>query len=238
MDFKALKYKKEFAHSYAFGFFPVFELVKHRPEAVLEVYLSSKSEGFEASSKLAALCKEKRIRFSSNDKALARISPKENCFAAGVFKKFKAPLNKNEAHVVLVNPENAGNLGTIIRTMLGFAVSDIALIKPAVDIFDPACVRSSMGGVFQSGAEYYDSFDAYRKENPKRNLYLFMTSGKNSAREMEFKKPFSLVFGSESAGLPEEFKKYGESVVIPQSGKIDSLNIAVAAGIGLYEATR
>lgn len=48
-------------------------------------------------------------------------------------------------HVVLVNPSNAGNLGTIIRSCIGFGVEDIAIILPAVDLFDPKTIRASMG---------------------------------------------------------------------------------------------
>ena len=238
MELKVQKYKKDFSYSYALGFFPVFELIKHKPETVLEVYLSSRAEGLEAGNKLAKLCMEKRIRFSSNDKVITRISPKDNCFAAGVFKKFTGNLNVSANQLVLVKPENAGNLGTIIRTALGFDVSNIAIIKPGVDIFDPNCIRSSMGGVFEANIAYFESFEEYRKVHHKRFNYLFMTTGEKPARETEFRKPFSLFFGSESSGLPEEYKKIGDGVVIPQSGKIDSLNIAVAAGIGMYEATK
>ncbi|MEI7905690.1 MAG: RNA methyltransferase [Candidatus Firestonebacteria bacterium] len=238
MELKVQKYKKDFSYSYALGFFPVFELIKHRPETVLEVYLSSRAAGLEAGNKLAKLCSDKRIRFSSNDKVITRISPRNNCFAAGIFKKFKCELNKSANHLVLVSPENAGNLGTIIRTALGFGVSDIAVTKPGVDMFEPSCIRSSMGGVFQANIAYLETFEDYHKQFPKRYNYLFMTSGEEQARAVEYKKPFSLFFGSESSGLPEEYKKYGDSVLIPQTGKIDSLNIAVAAGIALYEASK
>ena len=47
-------------------------------------------------------------------------------------------------------------------------------------------------------------------------------------------KPFSLVFGNEQSGLPAVFQTYGQSVFIPQSDKIDSLNLSVAVSIGAY----
>ena len=236
MEFRAGKYSKEFEYSYASGFFPVFELLKHRPECVLKVVFSSKAKTSEGAEKLRRLCLEKQIPSSVDDKLLVRISPKENVFAAGMFRKYYSPIQKSGAQLVLNCPENAGNLGTIIRTMIGFNACDIALIRPAVDIFDPACVRASMGGLFQANFSYFDSFEDYLKEHPKRNVYLFMTSGEKSVRQADFQRPVSLVFGSESSGLPEEFKKYGKSVYIPQSSGIDSLNVSVAAGIGLYEA--
>ncbi len=236
MELKAEKYGKESEYSFAFGFFPVFELLNHRSGDVIKVVLSAKAEKSEGAKKLRMLCAEKRIAVSIEDKTLARISPKENVFAAGIFRKYSSPIQKSGAQLVLNCPENAGNLGTIIRTMIGFNACDIALIRPAVDIFDPACVRASMGGLFQANFSYFDSFEGYLREHPKRNIYLFMTSGEKSVRQAEFQRPVSLVFGSESSGLPEEFKKYGKSVYIPQSSGIDSLNVSVAAGIGLYEA--
>ena len=237
-EFKAGKYGKESEYSYAFGFFPVFELLKYRPGEVLRVVLSSKAKASGGAEKLSGICAAKNIRISTDDKLLSRISPKENVFAAGIFRKYSSPIQKSGAQLVLNCPENAGNLGTIIRTMIGFNACDIALIRPAVDIFDPACVRASMGGLFQVNFSYFDSFEGYLREHPKRNIYLFMTSGEKSVREAEFVKPCSLVFGSESSGLPEEFRKHGRSVYIPQSDRIDSLNISVAAGIGLYEAAK
>ena len=45
---------------------------------------------------------------------------------------------------------------------------------------------------------------------------------------------FALIFGNEASGLPEEFATYGTSVLIPHSDRIDSLNLSVAAGIGMY----
>ena len=50
--------------------------------------------------------------------------------------------------------------------------------------------------------------------------------------------PFSLVFGNEASGLPDEFAQWGISTLIPHSSRIDSLNLAIAAGIGMYAFTR
>ena len=50
--------------------------------------------------------------------------------------------------------------------------------------------------------------------------------------------PFSLIFGNEASGLPDAFAEMGVSTLIPHSGKIDSLNLAIAAGIGMYAFTQ
>jgi TrmH family RNA methyltransferase len=55
---------------------------------------------------------------------------------------------------------------------------------------------------------------------------------------VEFKEPFSIVQGNESRGLDSSFKDIGQSVYIPHSEDIDSLNLAIATSIGLWEASR
>jgi TrmH family RNA methyltransferase len=146
-------------------------------------------------------------------------------------------LAEGESHVVLVNPSDPGNLGTICRAMLGFGFTNLGVIKPASDIFDPKTIRASMGAVFQMNFQYFPSFEEYRK-NFKRNIYVFMTDGVKKLGELAFQKSYALVFGNEGAGLGQEFKKFGESVKIPQSDKVDSLNLAVAVGVSLYEAMK
>ena len=67
-----------------------------------------------------------------SDKIFNIVSNKENCYIIGVFKKYESKINPKSNHVVLVNPSNMGNLGTIIRTAIGFGINDIAIISPAV----------------------------------------------------------------------------------------------------------
>lgn len=59
----------------------------------------------------------------------------------------------NANHVVLVNPGILGNMGTIIRTMLGFNYTNLAIIRPG-DVFDPRVVRASMGALFNINFEF------------------------------------------------------------------------------------
>ena len=65
-----------------------------------------------------------------------------------MFSKYKGEVKKGESHLVLVNPEDGGNLGTMIRTALAFDIHDVAIIRPADDVFDPKVIRSSMGSIF------------------------------------------------------------------------------------------
>ena len=230
-------YKKEFEHSYTFGVFPTLELLAHRPGSALLVLLHSRGERNEGVRKIREECAARGVRVEVNDRAVERLSPKENTYAVGVFRKWHDTMSATGSHVVLVNPGDMGNLGTIMRTMLGFGLSDLALLRPAADIFDPRAVRASMGALFSLRCEYFDTIDDYTRRY-SHNLYPFMTNGDARLGDLAFKAPFSLVFGNESSGLPPEYRGIGTSVTIAHTNRIDSLNLPVAVAIALYEATR
>lgn len=237
MDFRLKRYQKDFEHSYTFGVFATLELLDARPEHLLKVVLASKGERNAGVTRLTDACARRHIPVEVGDAVIERLSPKESHLAVGVFRKYTTHLEPQRDHLVLVSPSDMGNLGTIARTMLGFGITDLALIRPAVDIFDPKAIRASMGAVFRLSFSYFDHFEAYRAAFA-HNLYPLMTNGRQTIEEVVFEPPFALVFGSEGSGLPDEFQDKGLSVTIPHSSQIDSLNLSVAAGIALYQSTR
>ena len=153
-----------------------------------------------------------------------------------VYRKQEGTFAVGAPHIVLVNPSDSGNLGTILRTALGFGLTNIAIIRPAVDSDDPRVTRASMGAAFSLHVRHFDSFDDYRAEFPDRQLFPFMLTGAVPLADAvkRVSGAYSLVFGNEATGLPDVFAEYGVSTLIPHSGKIDSLNLAIAAGIGMY----
>lgn len=231
------KYTRATSHSYTFGVFPTLELLHHQPGRVIEVLLHSSGERNVGVAKIRSLCAAAGIPVSVDDKLVERLEAKENTYAIGVFEAYHTPLDPAANHLVLVNPADMGNLGTILRTMLGFGERNLALIKPAADIFDPRAVRASMGALFQVNSVYHDSFEDYRAAFPQHHRYPFMTNGEMALPAATFAPPFALIFGSESSGLPDSFRALGTSISIPQTAAIDSLNLSVAVGVGLYGAT-
>ena len=180
------------------------------------------------------------MRTEIADRALERISKKENCFAAMVYRKAEGVFDADSPHIVLHHPSDSGNMGTILRTALGFGLRNVAVIRPAVDSDDPRVTRASMGAAFSLGVRHFDSFEAYREEFPDRQFFPFMLTGAVPLQEAVARVagPFSLIFGNEASGLPDAFAEMGVSTLIPHSGKIDSLNLAIAAGIGMYAFTQ
>ncbi len=234
-------YKAELDYAYAPGLFPAMECLLHRPDCARRVLLHSKAEGHEGAERLCALAEKAHVRIELADKALARISGKENCFAAVVFEKFNDPLDPAKPHVLLHNPSDCGNCGTILRTALGFGVEDIALIRPCVDVFDPRVVRASMGSLFQLRVRTYDTFEQYLSEQEQRALYPFMLTGSRSLPDVlrdGIKPRWTLIFGNEGSGLPSSFARIGQPVRIPSNDRVDSLNLSIAAAIGIYGFTQ
>lgn len=235
MDLKA--YKKNYEYSYTFGMFPTVELIKAKPSSVIKVLVNSDFKADTSSMDIFELCDNNKILVEINDKQFSRIGAKENCYVIGIFRKYDCVINENRPHVVLVNPSNMGNMGTIIRTLTGFGVNDLAIISPGVDIFDPKTIRASMGALFRINFKYYDNFNDYMKAFMNHKIYTFMLDGEASLKDIQHnpKELFTLVFGNEATGLDVEFLKLGTSVVIKHSNTIDSLNLTIAAGIALYE---
>lgn len=228
-------------YSYAPGIFPSMECMLHRPQDVRRLLIHSGSREREGVEKLIRLAEERDIRIEEADKALARISGKDNCFAAAVFGKFDCEPEAAAPHVVLHHPSDSGNVGTIMRTALGFGIEDLILIRPCVDPFDPRTVRASMGSLFSLRLKVYDDFESYRKAFPERAFYPFMLDSSvplETALANGRPERYSLIFGNEGSGLPAEFASLGQPVRIPSNERIDSLNLAIAAAIGIYTFTR
>jgi TrmH family RNA methyltransferase len=227
------RYNKTLDYSYTFGMYPTIELLRAKPDSVVRVVTHSKLSGEEGSRIISALAAKHGIPVECNDRLIDRLSPKDICYVVGVFTKYYPELSEDN-HVVLVNPGNSGNLGTIIRSMLAFDFSDLAIIRPSMDIFHPDTVRASMGALFSINFRLFDDIGSYREKFSTHNLYLFMTEGRDTLDEVSFRHPYSLVFGSEPSGLPRRYKEFGNTVRIAHSDRVDSLNLAISASIVLH----
>lgn len=230
-------YKSGLDYSYAPGFFPATEALNHAPERVRRVLISSRAADTDAGRALAEKAASLRVRVEEADRLLARISGKENCYAAAVFAKREDRPEAGRPQVILAQASDCGNVGTIMRTALGFGVCDVCLIKPCADAFDPKTVRASMGAIFQLRVKTYPDYDAWLEENGGRILFPFMLDASRPLPEVlegEIPDDWALVFGNEGSGLPAFYADIGRPVRIPSNDRVDSLNLSVAAAIGIY----
>jgi len=232
------KYSKENDYSYSFGAFPTYELLINKSEFVSAIILHEKLDHTPDIQKIINLAKSKKINIITNGKLLEKLSGKGNVFIAGVFRKFSDKNKLDGNTVLLVNPSDMGNLGTIVRAMLGFGYNNLALITPCIDVFDPKVIRASMGAIFSINIKHYDNVDTYLEET-KNSLYPFMLQATTTLQSLSEKQnPNTLIFGNEATGLPNDYLKIGAPLVIKHSDKIDSLNLSMSVCLALYEFSK
>lgn len=235
MNVPLKRYRKDAEHSYTLGVFPTIEMLENQPGHSLGVVLHSGGDTNQGVKIIRQLCREHNLEVMENDRLVDKLATKGNTYAVGVFKKYTRSLERDQNHLVLVNPSGMGNLGTVLRTMLGFGYSQLAVIEPAADIFHPRVVRASMGAIFQINIQRFNAFSDYWGTFADHSLYPLMTDGEIQLDQAEFIPPFAVILGDESSGLEDQFHEYGTSVRIPQSRAVDSLNLALSAGICLYQ---
>jgi TrmH family RNA methyltransferase len=136
---------------------------------------------------------------------------------------------------------NPGNLGTIIRTADAAGAAGVILVGQCTDPYDPAAVKASMGAVFTVPVATVAAPAEFLRWGREQGIAVAVTSGSGTGAlwETALPQPLAILFGSEGAGLPEELLAAGDlRLRIPMTGTAESLNLAVAAGVLLYEAWR
>jgi RNA methyltransferase, TrmH family len=139
--------------------------------------------------------------------------------------------------LALVSPQDPGNVGTILRTLDAVGADGLILLDGGVDPFHPSAVRASMGALFWKPV-VQSTFDELHAWAVKNGYRLIGTSAHGNLDYRNLKmgpQPSILVMGNEQKGLSQNQLKACEvSVKIPMKGRASSLNLAVAAGVLLY----
>jgi RNA methyltransferase, TrmH family len=139
--------------------------------------------------------------------------------------------------VALDSVADPGNLGTIMRTNDAVGGKGIILLDHSTDPYDPTALRASMGAVF-SQKLVRASFDEFGRWKNDQHVAVFGTSGQGAVdyQAMEYPETMVLLMGSERHGLLDQHIALCDAVVrIPMVGRSDSLNLAVATAVILYE---
>ena len=234
---KLSRYKRNSSTSYALGATLTYELFKTKPELIRRVFLRPDIKKGEDLADLLNKLRASKIEVIESQKPFNVLDAKEDCLLITEFAKTSQQLDSTQPHIVLVNPSDAGNLGTIMRSATAFGFKNLAIITPAVDFCAPKTIRASMGAAFHLNIQEFSSIEEYRQQNTERPLYAFMlnpTAQHLAEAAQSAPNCYSLVFGNEASGLPENFATFCQPVFIPQSDEVDSLNLSVAASITLY----
>lgn len=145
--------------------------------------------------------------------------------------------DKDAVFVGLDAVQDPGNLGTILRTADATGCDGIILLENSTDAYDPGTVRASMGAIFTQCIirSNLKELATWKKQN---RIMVCGTSGDalSDFHEMQYSQPMVLLMGSERQGLRPELLDLCDNLVkIPMLGKCDSLNLAIATGVMLYE---
>jgi RNA methyltransferase, TrmH family len=136
---------------------------------------------------------------------------------------------------------NPGNLGTIIRTADAVGSAGVILIGNTTDPFGPASVKASMGSIFATTVAHAQEPKRFLDWARANRVAVLAASGTASVDHWDasYQPPATLLLGSEGEGLPQELLSAAdERVRIPMTGTAESLNVAAAAAILLYEVRR
>lgn len=142
--------------------------------------------------------------------------------------------------LALVEIGDPGNLGTILRTADAFGVAGVIIVGNSVDPFHPTAVKASMGTLFTLPVIQVDYPRELLEWANRSNIQTIATSAKarQPVRETAIRRPALLLLGSEGQGLPASILSTADlQITIPMRGTATSLNLAVAAGILMYELT-
>ena len=169
--------------------------------------------------------------YKVNDEVLRKLANSENPEGV-VFVCEQLKPRKDKALyrriVYLDNINDPGNLGTILRTAVAFNYDAVILSKSSVDIYNEKVVAASKGALFLVDA-YYDDVDNY---TDGRQVIVSALDDAVPLSECPKEDNFVLVLGNESHGVSQEIiKKANKVVKIEMNDSIDSLNVAIAAGI-------
>lgn len=152
----------------------------------------------------------------------------------------RAALGPPPGWVALVEPADPGNLGTIMRTADAVGAAGVIIVGPGADPYDPAALRASMGAAFALGLARA-SWGELLAWRAAAGAAMVGTSDQAPAdfQSVAYPQPLVLLMGSERQGLaPEQLAACDQVVSIPMRGRGDSLNLAVATGVMLYELLR
>jgi RNA methyltransferase, TrmH family len=148
---------------------------------------------------------------------------------------------KSPLVVLLHQINNPLNLGAILRTAEATGVAGIITTKNSTDVFSSKALRGAMGASFRlpvwTNADYFEALQWANELNLK-SVCADIRSEKNYT-EIDWRRGRLLVFGSEGHGLSEEEQNAtDENLIIPMENGVESLNVAVACGVILFEAKR
>ncbi|MDT8305831.1 MAG: RNA methyltransferase [Anaerolineae bacterium] len=161
--------------------------------------------------------------------------------SAGLHNLDELPVTSGAIFVGARDAGDPGNVGTIVRTIDGVGAAGLILVGQTTDPFHPTAVKASMGTLFNVPVVHVETMAPVWAWAEQHELFAVATSARATHNfwEADYRFPALLLLGSEGEGLPAEVLARADlAVSIPMLGTASSLNLAVAAGLLLYELRR
>lgn len=195
---------------------------------------------------LARMKKAGARALTASEKVLAAVSRKDNpqtvvaAFKQRLSKLSDFPVDGARRWVALYEVRDPGNLGTVIRTADAAGVDGVILVGQTCDPFSVEAVRATMGSLFAMplATAKFEEFNAWRATSDARVVAASMR-GTHAHNNADYGQKSIVLLGNEQAGLPVEVEATCDELVrIPMMGAADSLNLASAASVMIYEVWR
>jgi TrmH family RNA methyltransferase len=148
----------------------------------------------------------------------------------GVFRREQLPQGTREVTLALWHVGDPGNVGTLVRTADAFGAA-VALSEECADPLAPRALRASAGAIFRVPLTGWDDLPASRR-------IALVAHGGEPLANVDLERPLTFLLGSEREGLPDELATDCCKATIPLPGGAESLNVAAAGAIALYELSR
>lgn len=155
--------------------------------------------------------------------------------------KTKPAIVLNRLGIALERLQDPGNLGTILRSAAATEVDGLWLSADSIDIYSPKVLRSSAGQWFRVPVALCQNLPELARQHQQQGVQIIATTSKASKTywEIDFTRPSLILFGNEGAGLSQELIDLADQqATIPLANEVESLNVAVATALLLYEAKR
>ena len=238
-----MKLKIQNSDQFVVGRQPVKEFLQHSPGKVNKVIIQKSAHG-QIIKEIIGLCRQNKIVFyfrpriaNNSQGVIAYISPITYYSLDDLLAR---PAESKKCFLILDELSDPQNLGAIIRSAVAFNISAILIPRRNSSLVTPTVVKTSAGAVSNIPIALTSNLNNTLRILAENNFTIIGAdrSGKN-IRECLWQFPLAIVVGSEGKGLRHLVKQNCHYLVsIPQSNKIGSLNVAVAAGIILYEINR
>ena len=209
--------------------------------AVVSPTLEDSARGRALAEALAARTTVRRVREAELRELADTDTPQGVIAAARVPQHDLARVKLSEQAIVVVLDaiQDPGNLGTLIRSADAFAVACVLALPGTVDYWNPKVVRSAAGAAFRVSLTSAIADDAWRWLTVNQFIVCGADTRGDDIERAQLTGRVAIVVGNEGSGLRNETRKHVDRLLsIPMQGRAESLNVAAAAAILLYELSR